>query len=246
MFPAMATIERGRRLMRAKARSRAAGGLRRTVVVGAVGLTLGSGVFAAGSALASNSVEPGNLIFTPANGSITEPTTWHTTDGCPVGYRASAEVSIFTSKGALLSHISPTVDEGLTGPFSGTLDGTLSQIYKFAQVRPGGQLLFMVGCYSLISGGGHVQWMQSAVITRPASSKSSYSASAGSVPARVTGPGVAGAGQSGTGQVDSVPLTVTNGSNALVKGLIAAACGLAVAIGGIVWYRRRQNRSRLV
>jgi hypothetical protein len=230
--------------MRATVRWRAAEKLGRSaLVVGAVGLTLGSGLFTAGSALASNSVEPGNLIFTPANGSTTGTTTWHTTDGCPVGYRQSAQISVFSSKGVLLSRISPVAGGVLSGPFSGTLLGTMSQILNFAQVKPGGQLLFMVGCYSQVSGTGKVTWMQSATITRSATK--SYSANAGSVPAKVTGPGVAGTAQSGSGQVDSVPLTVTNGSNTLEDALIAGACGLAVAVGGVVLYRRRQNRSRL-
>jgi hypothetical protein len=220
--------------------------LRRTaLVVGAVALATGSGLLTAGSALASADVEPGNLVFTPANGASTGVTTWHTTDGCPVGYRQSAQVSIF-SNGVLLSRISPVVGGNLTGPFSGSLLGSMSEILNFAHVKQGGQLLFMVGCYSLVSGTGNVQWMQSTQITR--STGASYSANAGSVPSRVTGPGVKGTLQtaSGSGQVQSVPLTVTNGSSPLEAALIAAACGLAVATGGVVWYRRRQNRSSLV
>jgi hypothetical protein len=250
MFRAMPIIQMGLRPLRnANVRWRAAGGLRRTaLVVGAVGLTVGSGMLTAGSALASNSIEPGNLIFTPANGASSGTTTWHTTDGCPVGYRASAQMSIFSSKGVLISRISPTVGLGLNGPFSGTLDGKLSAILKFAQIKPGGQLLFVVGCYSRLGGTGNVQWTQSAVITQSSTGKSyAASAGAGSLPSAVRGAGVTGTGHSGSGsgRTDSVAVTNTNAtSGAAEAGWIAGACALAVAIAGFVWFRRR-NRSRL-
>lgn len=237
-----------RPLRNANVRWRAAGGLRRAaLVVGAVGLTAGSGLLTAGSALAASSLQPGNLIFTPSGGASSATTTWHTTDGCPVGYRASAQMSIFSSKGVLISRISPVVTYGLTGPFSGTLDGKLSAILNFAQVKPGGQLLFVVGCYSLVSGTGNVQWMQSAVITLSSNGKS-YSAGAGSAPSVVRGAGVTGTGHSGSGsgQTDSVAVTNTNStSGAAEAGWIAGACAVVVAIAGVIWIRRR-NRSQLL
>jgi hypothetical protein len=223
-------------------------GLRRAaLLVGAVGLIAGSGLFAAESALASSSLEPGNLVFTPAGGANSATTTWHTTDGCPVGYRASAQMSMFSSKGVLLSRISPVVAYGLTGPFSGTLDGKLSAIFDFAQIKPGGQLLFVVGCYSLVSGTGNVQWMQSAVITLSSNGKS-YSANAGSAPSVVRGAGVTGTGHSasGSGQADSIAVTNTNGTSGVAEAAwIAGACAIVAAIAALIWIRRR-NRSQLL
>ncbi len=251
-----------RPLCDANVRCRAAGRLRRTALaVGVVGLTAGSGLLTAGSAFASSSLQPGNLIFTPASGISSATPTWHTTDGCPAGYRGSAQMSIFNSKGVLLSRISPAVYSGLTGSFSGTLDGKLSAILKFAQIKAGGQLLFAVGCYSGPGGTGSVQWVQSAVIG-VASNGTSYSASAGSAGSAgsaqsLTGAGSAGSAQSatgsgsgqstsGSGQAASTTATDTSDSTSQVQAAwIAGLCGLVVATVGFVWVRRR-NRSRLL
>jgi hypothetical protein len=229
-------------------RCRAASGLRgAALVAGAVGLTAASGLLTAGSALASTSLEPGNLVFTPASGGNSGTPAWHTTDGCPVGYRGSAQMSIFNSKGLMLSRISPAVNAGLANPFSGTLEGKLSAILKFAQIKAGGQLLFVVGCYSLISGTGNVEWMQSAVIT-VASNGTSYSAGAGSAPSALTGAGVKGTGQSasGSGQEDSVATSASGTSTGAEAAWIVGACAVVLAIVGLVWRRRRNDRSRLI
>jgi hypothetical protein len=211
------------------------------LVAGVVGLTAAPGLLTASSVLAASDIEPGNLIFMPASGAAASTPTWHTADGCPVGYRASAQVSIFSSKGAFLSRISPAVTIGLTAPFGGTLEGTLSAILNFAQVKPGGQLLFVVGCYSQNSGTGNVQWIQSAAVTR-SSDGTSYSSGSGSLPSTLTGPGVAGTGPS-SGK-DSVAVTVTNGNSGATIAWIAGACVLLIVLGAFAWIRRR-NRSQL-
>jgi hypothetical protein len=249
MFRAMPIIQMGvRPMLSAKVRRQAGTGIRRAaLVVGAVGLTAGSGLLTVGPALAASSLEPGHLVFTPAGGASSTTTAWHTTDGCPAGYRGSAQMSLFTSKGVLLSRISPAVNVSLTAPFSGTLDGDVSAIFKFAKVKPGGQLLFVVGCYSLLSGTGKVQWMQSAAIKLSSDGKS-YAASAGGVPSAVRGAGVAGTGNSasGAGQTDSVAVTDTSAASSVAEaGWIAGAGAVVLAIAGIIWNRRR-NRSRLV
>lgn len=249
-----------RPLRDANVRCRGAGRLRRAAVaVGVVGLTVGSGLLTAGSAFASSGLQPGNLIFTPASGVSSATPTWHTKDGCPVGYRGSAQMSIFTSKGLLISRISPAVYIGLTSSFSGTLDGKLSAILKFAQIKAGGQLLFVVGCYSGPGGTGNVQWVQSAVIGL-SSNATSYSASAGSAQAAAAaGSGqaaAAGTGQSAGGssakqsissaQAASTTLASTTGASSQAEAAwIAGACGLIVAVAGVIWVRRR-NRSRLL
>jgi hypothetical protein len=258
MFRAMPMIQLGLRPLRdAKVRWRAAGGLRRTaLVVGAVGLTAGSGLLTAGSALASTSLQPGNLIFTPASGASSAMPTWHSTDGCPAGYRGSAQMSIFNSKGVLLSRISPAVAP-VVAPFSGTLDGKLSAILSFAKIRAGGELLFVIGCYSGLGGTGNVQWVQSAVIGL-SSTGTSYSASAGAAQAAAadgTAQAAAGSGTGGSGTAQSASLaqaasttstsTSGGGSSQAEAAWIAGACGLVVAIGGLIWIRRRNNRSRL-
>jgi len=248
-----------RPLRDANVRCRAAGRFRRTALaVGVVGLTAGSGVLTAGSAFGSSTLQPGNLIFTPASGVSSATPTWHTTDGCPVGYRGSAQMSIFNSKGVLLSRISPAVYSGLAGSFSGTLDGKLSAILKFAQIKAGGQLLFAVGCYSGPGGTGSVQWVQSAVVGL-ASNGTSYSATVGSASTAqsLTGAGSAGSAQSATGSgsgqsasssghAASTTATDTSDSSSQVQAAwIAGLCGLVVATVGFVWVRRR-NRSRLL
>jgi hypothetical protein len=262
MFRAMPRIQKGLRpLHHAKVSWRPAGGLRRTaLLVGAVGLTAGSGLITAGSAFASGSggLEPGNLIFTPASGASSATPTWHTTDGCPVGYRHSAQMSIFTPKGVLISRISPAVYGGLTSSFSGSLEGKVSAILSYAKIPAGGNLLFVVGCYSGPGGTGNVQWVQSAVIGL-ASSGTSYSASAGSAQAAAAaaasgagGAGGAGGGQSGTGSattqtIGSEQVASTSAtSTGAVAVWIAGACAIVLAVVGLVWYRRRSDRSRLM
>ncbi len=264
MFRAMPILQLGLRPLRdANVRWRPAGGLHRAALVaGAVGLTAGAGLLAAGSAVASNG--PGQLIFTPATGASSSMPTWYTTTGCPVGYRGSAQMSIFTSKGVLISRISPAVDGGLATGFKGTLDGRLSAILRFAQIPAGGKLLFAMGCYSQLGGTGNVQWVQSAVITL-SSSGTSYSAVSSGAALSVTGAGATGTGQSaassGTGQSAASSATAqaassaqaasttatgtTGGSSDADAAWIAVACGLAVAGAGVVVVRRR-NRSRLL
>jgi hypothetical protein len=245
----MSVFETGRRPLRdANVRSRAAGRLRHAALaLAAAGLATGSGLLTAGSALASTGLQPGNLIFTPTAGADTATPSWRTTDGCPVGYRQSAQVAIFSTKGDFLSRISPAVSTGLTGPFSGTLDGSLSSILRYAQVKPGGQLLFVVGCYSMVGGTGNVQWQQSEAIKLAASGTAFSSTSDFSgTPSVVRGAGVAGTGRStsGSGQSEAVNVASTSGPSGATVAFIAAACCLLLAIAVAVWIRRR-NRSQL-
>jgi hypothetical protein len=242
----MSVIQTGRRPLRnAHVRSRVARGLRRSVLVaGAVGLTAASGMLTTGSALASASgLQPGNLVFTPASGASSATPTWQTTDGCPAGYRQSAQVSIFSTKGVLLSRASPAVNGGLTGPFSGTLDADLQFILNYAQVKPGGQLLFVVGCYSQVSGTGNVQWLQSEAIALASNGKS-YSSNAdfSGAPSVVRGAGVTGTGHSGSGsdQSESVNVASTSGPSGATIAFIAAACCLVV-VAAAIWIRRRRS-----
>jgi LPXTG-motif cell wall-anchored protein len=238
---------------------RAIGGLRRAAVVaGAFGLTAGAGLVTAGSALASNGLQPGNLILQPASGAVSLQPIFATTDGCPAGYQGSAQVSMFAPNGTLLSRISVAVPLPIKA-FHGTLDGNIGALLKFAGVQPGGESQWAVGCYTLAAGAGNVQWVQYMVVKLSADGKS-YSSGAGTGQL-ASGSGSGSATQSASssltkqptlsnlyGQVASAqyanPGTSSSGGSQLQAGLIAGACGLAVAGAGVFFYRRR-NRSRL-
>jgi len=176
-----------------------------------VGMMTGAGLETAGLALAATGSEPGNLILSPASGPATSTPTWSTTDGCPAGHQGSAEVSEFNSNGTLASRISVTVNSGLTAAFRGTFDGKIGAMLRVTDIKKGGKVEFAVGCYSLEGGTGSVVFVQSTMVTL-SSSGTSYTTSS--------------SGTSGTGtQVEAA--------------LIAGVCGLAVAVAGIAWYRRR-------
>jgi hypothetical protein len=243
MFPAMPILQVVLDSLRdGKVRLLTAGVLRRTAMVaGAVGLTAGAGLLFAGSALASNGSQPGNLILHPASGATTLQPTWSTTTACPVGYQGSAEVSAFQPNGAFGSRISLVVSTGLTHRFSGMLDYEMALLLKLgARVGKGQGSEWAVGCYSGIAGTGHVKWVQCTFVTL-SSTGSSYSTSTHNGSASST----TGQQASTSGNAQSAAATTTGGNSTQVEAAsIAGACGLAVAIAGIAWQRRR-NRSRL-
>jgi len=202
-------------------------------------------VMTAGPALADVGSEPGNLKFSPASGATTLQPTWSTTDGCPVGYQGSAEVSIFDASGVLLSRIS-TVAYNVIHPFGGTLDGNIAAILRYAHVSNGGALDFAVGCYSETGATGQVKWIQSTLVTLM-SGGTSYTSSA-PTGQQQRQQSASGAGALGTGAgPEGAPSTPSTGGIGapLLAGLISAACALAAGTAGFVWYRRR-NRSRLM
>jgi hypothetical protein len=238
--------------------SRAVGGLRRAALVaGAIGLTASAGLLTAGSALASSGLQPGNLILQPASGAVSATPTFATKDGCPTGYQDSAQVSMFAANGTLISRISNVVPLPANA-FHGTLEGSIGALLKFAGVPAGGHSLWAVGCYTGEGGTGNVQWVQYMVVNLSADAKS-YSISSG---AGQLASGSGSATQSASSSVTKQP-TLSNlygqvasaqypdpaasssgGGSQLQAGLIAGACGLAVASAGVFFYRRR-NRSRL-
>src|SRR5215469_4591121 len=115
---ALAQICSGARRHATSARRIATTGRRGILFLGAIGMVAAAAVMTAGPALADVGSEPGNLKFSPASGATTLQPTWSTTDGCPVGYQGSAEVSIFDASGVLLSRIS-TVAYNVIHPFGG-------------------------------------------------------------------------------------------------------------------------------
>jgi hypothetical protein len=179
----------------ANRRWRTARRIRRAVLLFALlGMTTGAGLVTAGVALAAGGSQPGNLILRPASGATTLRPTWSTTDGCPAGYHGSAQLSEFNTNGTLASRISPTVAK-VTRPFSGTLDGDIGALLRRTDIKKGGTIQFAVGCYSLKSGKGKVEYVQSTFVTL-SSAGTSYTTSsslgsqtAGTVPITVTVPG---------------------------------------------------------
>ncbi len=207
-----------------------------------------------GSAMASVGSQPGSLAFRPATGALTLAPTWTTTDGCPSGYRQSAQMSLFSAHGAFLSRISPAVYT-VTTAFTGTLDGSMGQILHFARVADGGRIEFVLGCYTQIGGTGDVKWVQSAIVTL-SSTGSSYtassasSASSGSSSTQASSGASSGPQGSSPGNGQGVAAATTANSSGMSSGaeagLIAGSCAVVAAIIGFVFYRRRQDRSRLM
>lgn len=243
-----------------KVRWRAVRPLRRTAVMAsAVALTGGMGLLTAGSALASGGLEPGNLILRPASGAISSAPTFATKDGCPAGYQASAQVSMFSANGTLISRISNVVPLP-TAAFHGSFEGSIGALLSFAGVKAGGASQWAVGCYTGEGGTGNVKWVQYTVVKLSADGKS-YSVSPGN-PGKGQATAASGNGQPSSssatkqpalanlyGQVASAnypnPGNSSSGAGTQVEAaLIAGISGLVVGGAGIVIYRRR-NRSRL-
>jgi hypothetical protein len=146
-----------------------AGRLRRgAVILGVMGLTAGAAVMTAGSALAGVGTQPGNLSLSPASGAanLNPAPTWSTSDGCPAAEQVSAEISVFTTSGTLVTRFSPVVSSGLTAGFSGTLDGTIAALFNTAGLgSTGGTLEFVVECYAGAGGTGTAAPTQSTFVT---------------------------------------------------------------------------------
>jgi hypothetical protein len=236
------------------ARCRTASRIRRAaLVLGAIGMMAGTAVVTAGPALASVGSEPGNVRFSPASGATKLTPTWSTTDGCPAGYRGSAQMSIFTAGGKFLSSISD-VAYTVTTSFSGKLDGSMAAILKFAHVPRNGTLEFVIGCYSQEAATGSFKWMQSIDVTlssdgtsyttsSPAAGSSSGGSTSGS-----SNSGSAGGQQGSNGQaVSSTNAANTSGISSRAEvGLIGGSCVVVLALAGLAWRYRRRNRSRLM
>jgi hypothetical protein len=230
--------------------------LRRTILVlGVIGLTAGTAAVSAGSALASVGTEPGNVKLSPARGAGTLTPTWSTTDGCPAGYRGSAQMAEFTPGGRLISRISPTVAV-VTTAFRGTLDGTIGAILRETLVRKGSTVVFAVGCWSLEGGTGKVKYTQSTKVTY-SSAGTAYttsSANGGSAASSAGGQGStsgSSGGQQGSASgnrqsLSAIDTADSSGMNAgALAALSSAGCLLLLGLGGYAWHRRR-DRSRLM
>jgi hypothetical protein len=240
-------------LRSAAAGRRPANTIRRAIVVcGATGVVVAAAAATAEPALAGIiGSEPGNVKFSPASGSVQLQPTWSTKDGCPTSNRQSAQMSIFDPDGRFLSHISPVAYD-VNGAFSGSLDGTLAAILRWAQVRNGKSLEFVIGCYSQVGGTGSVVWLQSTSVTLSSDGNSYTSSVPSGQQVTPTGPGAIGSDPGAAPGASAAAAAAAAAAHAgagigtpALAGLVTGSCALAAGIAGVLWYRRR-DRSRLM
>jgi hypothetical protein len=171
--------------------------IRRAVLLCAVvGLTTGAGLVTAGAALAGVGAQPGDLelMFAGAvvtSGPLTQTPTWKTTTACPTGHQMSAQMVEFTTRGTLVSRISPTQGYGLAGHgFTGSLDGTVGALLNTAGITAAhaGTLEWAIGCWNGLGGTGTgstpVVYEQSTFVT--ATSAGTYTTSSSAPTGRTT------------------------------------------------------------
>ena len=166
-----------RALRSAHGMQRSARNVRRAVLLlGVTGMISGAGLLAAGFALAANGSEPGNLHLNPASGPANTTPAAATTDGCPTGFQASAQLEEFNTIGTTASRISKVVPSPVAA-FNLLLAGSIGDLLGSTDVTPGGTVEFAVGCYSQIAGTGSVKFVQATFVTLSADG-TSYSTSA--------------------------------------------------------------------
>jgi hypothetical protein len=154
------------RLRAADTRRPTAGRLRRgAVVLGVVGLTAGAAVASAGSALAANGSQPGNLTLSPGSGAVTLQPTWSTSTACPAGNQGSAVVEEFNTDGSAATRVSQVVNSPTAPITNATLLGSVGALLGSSNVGNGGTVEWAVGCYSQIAGTGTVVYVQSTFVT---------------------------------------------------------------------------------
>jgi hypothetical protein len=191
-----------------------AGWLAGVVVAGGV-LLGGYAVQDAQGAQTALGTDPGAVALNPASGSVSGTPTWSTSTACPAGYQGSAVFRAVRSDGTTFS-ISPAADK-VTAPFSGTLQGPITEIQSVAGVPKGGSQEFVVICFSgdSLTGTSHpdmdtfitylgngTSYTTSSVAPATLSDSQSSSASG-------TGSGGAGSGGSGTGTGSGSSSSVT-------------------------------------
>jgi hypothetical protein len=155
-----------------------AGRLRRgAVILGVVGLTAGAAVMTAGSALAANGSQPGNLTLNPASGAATLTPTWSTSTACPAGNQAAAQVSEFNTDGTLASRISNVVNSPTAPITNATLQGSVGALLGSTNLpASGGTVEWAVGCYAGAGATGAVVYVQSTFVTLTSAGQYSTSA----------------------------------------------------------------------
>jgi hypothetical protein len=211
-----------------------AGRLRRGVVIAGT-LAVTTGLLTAGSALAGVGTQPGDLELLSSgtvitSGALSSTPTWATTTACPAGFQGSAALFEFMAPGgAELSQISPTVESGLTTPFSGSLDSDVD-VGELLALGPSpisatspGTVEWVVGCYTGQPGIGLGQYVVNAqsIFISVAAGATTFTVSS-------TGPTV-------TSPVTTTTLTTTpaspttTGTPVLLSASVTAADGSAPA-----------------
>ncbi len=227
--------------MNEKWKWRTAGRLRRgAVILGVAGLAAGAAVVTAGSALAGVGSQPGNLALNPASGALSLTPTWSTTDGCPAGFQASAEMSDFTTSGTQISRISPAVSSGLTAGFSGTLDGSMQLLLNQAGISSGGTVEFAIGCYNQAGATGTAEFTQSTFVTVPTGGGTFSTSSTGPVITATTTTLTASPSPAGTGATVTLTANVSAADSTTPAGTVQFEVGgtnigtpVAVNSGGV-------------
>ncbi|HEX4705356.1 MAG TPA: Ig-like domain-containing protein [Pseudonocardiaceae bacterium] len=121
--------------------------LKRTgVLLGVVASIVGAALLipASASAAAPIGKDPGHLAFNPTSGPMASQPTWSTDTACSTSFNSSAKLQIVKDNGTL-SSVSGTVT-GVTSPFSGTLQGQLSQFVGIDALVAGHTYEFVVQC----------------------------------------------------------------------------------------------------
>jgi hypothetical protein len=191
-----------------------AGWLAGAVVAG--GVILGAyAVQDAQGAQTALGTSPGAVALNPASGPVNSMPQWSTTTGCPAGFQGSAVFRAVRPNGTTFS-ISMAADK-VTAPFSGTLQGPITEIQSVAGVPDGGWQEFVVICFSgdSLTGSSHPDmdtfiaysangtYTSSAVAPTTPADPSSPSSADG------TGAGSGASGASGTGSGSSSSPGVT-------------------------------------
>jgi hypothetical protein len=174
-----------------------AGWLAGVVAVGGVML----GVYATQDAQGAQTAlgtDPGAVALNPASGSLSGTPVWSTNTACPAGYQGSAVFRAVRSDGSTFS-ISPAVDK-VNAPFSGTLQGPITEIQSVAGVPKGGSQEFVVICFSGDSLTGTEHPDMDTFITYSANGTSYTTSSvAPAAPTDSQSPSTSGTGSGGTG-----------------------------------------------
>ncbi len=201
-----------------------AGRLRRgAVVLGVVGLAATAGLLTAGSALAGQGSEPGDLqllqggTVLTTSGSLTATTTWQTTTACPSGFQTSAQIEEFTAPGGAMVSLISNTPTAVTVPFSGILDSTPGALLAFAGVSATspGTVEWAVGC---ANASGAISYAQS-IFLSVASGATTFTLSS-------TGPVVTG---TTTTLTTSPSGTTTTGTQVTLSASVTAADGTTPA-----------------
>lgn len=125
--------------------------------------TAGTAAGAAAGAGTNTSTGAGQVSLNPASGPANSRPTWSTAAACPAGHQGSAVFREVHADGTTNS-ISEATNQAAR-PFSGTLQGTMSQIEQAGGIKNGGTQQFVVICFAHPSGIGSMVRAMSVYVT---------------------------------------------------------------------------------